>query len=439
MNLTEGKNYFENAGLLIPEVILPKPSVDLSRWAVVACDQFTSSPDYWENLSAFVGCAPSTLRMILPEKYLNDSGRDIPAMIASCDDTMNSYLESGAVFGEPFEGIVYVRRTLPGGLVRTGFIAALDLEQYDFRPGSRSLIRATEQTVLSRIPPRAAIRSNAPLELPHALVLVDDRNFALDSLFERATESLKPRYSFELNAGGGFIEGFEIKDANVFKQVAGILGNLAHDSVNGRFIYAVGDGNHSFAAAKAHRERLKENGASPDHPARFMLCEIENVNSPGIVFEPIHRLLKNASADLIEDLVFAHFEDKVSISEYDADEAPEFPENQADVPYHTIRVITKEKSFDLFIDKSAYPLAAGAVQEFLDTYFDAQNIDYIHGTEELTKTVDTIENSAGFLLPRPEKSDLFSTVERGEVLPRKTFSMGDAETKRYYLEARKIL
>ncbi len=440
MNLKEGKNYFNNAGFLVPEIILPRPSVDLSKWAVVACDQFTSSPDYWENLSAFAGCAPSALRLILPEKYLTGTSHDTAEMIESCNDSMNSYLESGAVFDEPFEGLVYVKRTLPGGLVRTGFLAALDLEKYDFRPGSGSLIRATEQTVLSRIPPRAEIRKNAPLELPHALVLVDDRDFKLDKLFEQAVNGLKPRYSFELNAGGGHIEGYAITDENVYVETAAILEQLSHKSVNGSFIYAVGDGNHSFAAAKAHWDRLKQNGAPENHPARFMLCEIENVNCPGIVFKPIHRILKNADPGLLEDLIFAYFEDKASISERQDDSISiDEKTNTSELSYHKIPVFTKDTAFDLFVDKNAYPLAAGAVQGFLDAYFDPAGIDYIHGFDELVKTVNDIEGSAGFVLPRPEKSDLFATVERGEVLPRKTFSMGDAETKRYYLEARKIL
>lgn len=435
MNNTTSTNYYESAGLLVPDILLPKSGTDLTRWAVIACDQFTSSPDYWEKLAAYVGDAPSALSLILPEKFL---GRDDFAdRIEAINSAMRDYVDSG-VFGDPCTGLILVKRTLPSGDVRTGIICALDLEKYDYAANDR-LIRATEGTVLSRIPPRVAIRENAPLELPHILVLVNDPHKTAIEYVAAKTDGLKPLYDTELNSGGGSVKGYLINDPDVLNEFTARLTDLKITDNGKSFLYAVGDGNHSFAAAKNHWEKLKSEGAGEFHPARFVLCELENIHDDGIIFEPIHRLIFDTDIEEFTDNFAAYFGLSASAAEFKGTIGDALNEiNSTDGKEYTQAVVfTGTRKNMLYVDKAADDLAVGAVQRFIDGIYSGKTTDYIHGEAELEKLVRS-NNALGIILPRPPKDCIFTTISKGGILPRKTFSMGDAETKRYYMEARRI-
>ena len=428
--------YYEEAGLLVPEVLLPKDGTDLCKWAVIACDQFTSSPDYWEDLKDTVGGAPSALELILPEKFLG--GEDFEDRISAINRKMLEYI-SGGVFGDPVTGLILVKRTLPSGCVRTGVIAALDLEKYDYVHNDK-LIRATEGTVLFRIPPRVAIRRNAPLELPHILVLINDPQKTAVEYIASKTAELKPLYDTKLNSGGGSVKGYLACDPGLLESFAGKLAALCKEENGKSFLYAVGDGNHSFAAAKDHWEKLKKEGADEYHPARFVLCEIENIHDDGIIFEPIHRVLFGADIEEFTDSFTAYFGLSASASEVpeaDLKSISEEINKNEDNGFCKACVLSRNKAYMLYIDKQCSELPVAAVQRFIDDVYPGIKADYIHGEDELLMLVNN-KNALGIILPKPPKDILFDTISKGGILPRKTFSMGDAETKRYYMEARKI-
>ena len=428
--------YYEKAGLLVPDVLLPAAGTDLCKWAVIACDQFTSSPDYWEDLRNVIGGAPSALDLILPEKYLGSG--DFEDRISAINGKMREYI-SGGVFGDPVTGLILVKRTLPSGSVRTGVIAALDLEKYDYVRNDR-LVRATEGTVLSRIPPRVAIRKNAPLELPHILVLINDpQKTAVEYIASKAAE-LKPLYDTVLNSGGGSVKGWLADDPGLLDRFARRLSALATEEDGKSFLYAVGDGNHSFAAAKDHWEKLKKEGADEFHPARFVLCELENIHDDGIIFEPIHRVLFDTGIEDFTDSFTAYFGLSASASEITGCDPAESLDalNRSDgEDYVKAVVFSKDRRYMLYVDRQVSGLSVAAVQRFLDDIYPDKRTDYIHGEAELEAIVDA-NDALGILLPRPPKDCVFTTISKGGILPRKTFSMGDAETKRYYMEARKI-
>lgn len=396
---------FSVADILVPQ------NVDLKKWSVVACDQYTSQKDYWERVKSFVGEAPSSLNLIYPEAYLSEG----ESRIKKINSYMEKYLNEG-IFKELKNSYVYVRRTLSGKRVRKGIIGAVDLEEYDFSKGSKSAVRATEGTVPERIPPRVKIRKDAPLELPHVMLLTDDREFKIFP-DEPAGEKI---YDFELMENGGHLEGYVIS-GKAADDITEKFNDYAKNAKDG-LVLAVGDGNHSLATAKTCWENLKKN-LSPEeqknHPARFCLVEMENIYDEALEFEPIHRVLFNVDPKETEEKLKAFYPETSS------------SENGG----HKITLISENGKKDLYIKNSGSKLAVGAIQKFID-YFGYET-DYIHGGDTVIN-LGAEKGNLGIILPKPEKSDLFETVIADGALPRKTFSMGEANEKRFYLEAKKI-
>ena len=395
---------FNKADILIPNV------ENLTKWSVVACDQYTSQPQYWERVAEFTGKEPSTLNLVYPEAFLSEGEERIEKI----NSEMKKYCDDG-IFKEYKDCLIYIERTLPGGRVRKGLLGAVDLEEYEFTKGAKSKIRATEGTVLSRIPPRVKIRENAPLELPHVILLIDDEEKKLIETV-KTTEKI---YDFELMENGGHITGSLVsgKEADEF------LNNLSEFAKNAAdgLVFAVGDGNHSLATAKTCWDNLKNNLSEDErkvHPARFCLVEIENIHDDVLEFEPIHRAL----FDVDENDLLKAMAEKLDISEND---------NGGQL----IQYVKDGKAKDLYMGNTTSPLAVGTLQKFLDEY--GCEVDYIHG-EDVVKELSKKDATIGFLLPKPEKSALFKTVIEDGALPRKTFSMGEANEKRFYMEAKKI-
>lgn len=445
--------YFEEIGLQIPKMLLPKDTADkekMKQWAVVACDQYTSQPEYWEAARKEAGNAPSTLDLMLPEIYLDSDDAD--ARIEKINADMRHYIENGIVT-EVEPCLMLVKRKTDISPERTGIVAALDLEKYSFEKGAGSLIRATEGTVTERIPPRMKVRKEAVMELPHIMILIDDpEKCAVEGVSKAAKDAALPAcYDFDLMMGGGHITGVRITDPGVIGEFAAQLQRLASPAVfSGKYgvspetpvlLYAVGDGNHSLASAKCHWERLKENGASPDHPARFALAEIVNVHDEGILFEPIHRVLFGCDFDAFIDALLEYFAGDASYvsTETLPLSAVSSPQDEGKA-YYEIPVCTEKESGMIYIDKKVHTIAAGAIQSFLDDYLahsPAVKIDYVHGND-VTESLGRKSGNLGIFLPPMQKSDLFRTVIQNGSLPRKTFSMGEAFEKRYYIEGRKI-
>jgi len=413
--MTEETNQIlKKIGVRVPKIILPKDSVDMTKWAVVACDQFTSEPGYWENVEKLVGDEPSTVKIVLPEVYLESENKT--EKIEKINAEMKKYLETG-VLEEKFEGMVAVERASASEAPtkRYGLVVALDLEKYEYTKGSKTLIRATEGTVESRIPPRLEIRKNAMLELPHIMVLIDDPSFAVSQYWKGDAQKGKDLiYDFDLMMDGGHVKGWKITDEEKIKIIAQGLGKLI--SGDG-FLFAMGDGNHSLATAKAHWNNIKKGlseAEKEDHPARFALVELVNVHDSGLEFEPIHRVLFGV--------------DPNKLVEYVTGEGKE------------VEVVVDGQKKPLKIKEMGSNLPVGDLQQLLDSFM-AENpevkIDYVHGEGAVMKLA--VGKNVGFLLSVMKKEELFPTVEKDGALPRKTFSMGEAEEKRYYVEARKIV
>lgn len=386
------------------DILLPKENFE--KWAVIACDQYTSDRDYWQSVEETVGSAPSALNIILPEIYLDET----ECRVEKINATMSDYL-SGGVLEELPASMIYVERDITGGAIRRGIVGMLDLEEYDYNAGSTALCRATEQTVAERIPPRVAIRKKAPLELPHVMVFINDpENRVLGPLSDKKAE-LSRVYDFDLMKKGGHISGYRVEGADC-DTVNTALESLVADG----FLYAVGDGNHSLATAK---ECYRQN---PTAENRYALVEIVNIYDEAIEFEPIYRVLFNCNK---EDLL-----EKFSA-------AVGFTDNKEGA--HEFRVVTKNGSETVYAKPSS-ELPVGTLQGFLDDYLRANpevKIDYIHGISDTEKLCGT-ENTVGFIFDGMKKSELFSAVAADGSLPRKTFSMGHADDKRFYLEARKL-
>jgi hypothetical protein len=407
-----------SVGLGLPEILLPAPGVDLARWAVVACDQYTSEPEYWKAAEERVGAAPSALRLILPEVWLGAA--DEAVRVAAIHAEMRAYL-AGGVFADPVRGFVVVDRSTPHVRSRLGLLVALDLERYDWHRGSRALARATEATVEERLPPRMRVREGALLELPHVLVLIDDPERSAIEPLARAARERRPLYDTALLPNAGRVRGFAVTDAAEIAALAGALGRLARGAEP--FLYAVGDGNHSLAAAKQVWERRKGALSAAERerdPARFALVELVNVHDPGLRFEPIHRLVFGAGAEsLIADLA------RIAA---------------AGLGRHTLRWTAGGRRGELELRGAHDSLALAVFQEALDRWLASHpeaRVDYIHGDESLERLAGKPER-VGFQMPTFGRDLLFPTVARDGALPRKTFSLGEAEEKRFYLEARRI-
>ncbi|MBQ8297130.1 MAG: DUF1015 domain-containing protein [Ruminococcus sp.] len=411
------------------DILIPKKTANMNKWSVVACDQYTSEPEYWESVYAQVGSAPSTLSLILPEIYLEDE--NVSERIENIHEAMNSYLADDT-FDEYKDVMVYVERTQSNGILRQGIIGKIDLEKYDFSKGSSSEVRATEATVIERIPPRIKVRQGAPLELPHIMILIDDPDNTVIEPVAAHTAELEKLYDTELMQGGGSIKGYLVKEElqeNINKALCALADP---DSFNQKYnldnspvlLFAMGDGNHSLATAKEFYEQLKK--ADPDkdmseHPARYALAEIVNLHSAALEFEAIHRLVYDVDCDkLIADM----------------NNALELSENDGEQTFVYVCGGCEKK---VSVGKTSSNLTVGSLQNFLDSWIkeNGGKIDYIHGTDTV-KSLAEKHGGIAFILPDMNKSQLFPTVIKDGALPRKTFSMGHAADKRYYIEARKI-
>lgn len=405
------------------DILLPK-TADLHSWAVIACDQFTSDAAYWQRVRALVGKQPSTLHLILPEAEL---GTPMEAEhTAQMGQTMDRYLAQEQFVCRP-DSYIYVERTLENGSVRKGLLGKVDLEAYDYRAGSDSLIRATEKTVVERIPPRLRVRRAASVELPHILMLCDDHERLLLEPLEAEKDRFELLYDFDLMEGGGHICGRLVSDAAAaaFDARLAAYADTYTEKYRGLrgtpMLFAVGDGNHSLATAKAFYEELKKAHPGEDlsrHPARYALVELENLHDAAQVFEPIHRIVAGTDAEALLKALQA-------LACADGG----FP----------VQWVIGGKKGTVTLDRAKGELAVAVLQSFLDDYLADHRgtIDYIHDDEALLKLAEA-PDSIGFLLPPMEKSQLFRGVIADGALPRKTFSMGHAREKRYYLEARRI-
>ncbi len=416
-----------NNALKPADILVPKESVDMEKWAVIACDQYTSEPEYWNKTAEIVGNDYSSLNMILPEIYLEDS--DVSDRISTIHNTMEKYLSEN-IFDEYKDSMIYVERIQSNGILRAGIIGKIDLEEYDFNKGSTSQVRATEATVIERIPPRIKVRDGAPLELPHIMILIDDDKKTVIEPLESQKKDMKKLYDFNLMQGGGKISGYLIdnkKCADIISSLnkLGNAENFKEKYGSGNvLLYAMGDGNHSLATAKEFYEQLKRNNPDKDfsnHPARYALAEIVNLHSPALDFEAIHRIVTETDVAKLTDALYSEL--KLS------DEPSE----------QSFRIVLNGKEKNVFIHNQTSNLTVGSLQNFIDKYLSENKgkVDYIHGTDVVTKLSEN-ENSIGFILPDMGKEQLFPTVIKDGALPRKTFSMGHAEDKRYYIECRKI-
>ena len=449
--VTEAKSimnpkFKNNIGICVPELMMPGKKVDLTKWACVACDQYTSQPDYWNSVEQIVGDAPSTLRLMLPEIYLEKPGE--AERIVAIRKAMNDYMADGTLENRG-EGFVFTRRTVDGK-VRNGLVVALDLECYDYSKGSTTLIRATEGTIVERIPPRLKIRDGATLELPHILVLIDDDKKSVIEPIAEKLDKIEQLYDFDLMMNGGHVEGWLVNDEGMVTDVINALTALVDPNKYGTemppLLFAMGDGNHSFATAKANWEKCKAELTEEerkDHPARYALVELENVHDDGIVFEPIHRVVFNVNVPEFLDRL------KAKLAEQNGDCEIDFyacencmAKAKAAIPEgaHVVPVIIEGKEGLIVVKHPAAQLEVGTLQNALDVLLKetpGASIDYIHGAD-VVRELGSKENNIGFLLPPMQKSAFFRTVVFDGALPRKTFSMGEAHEKRYYLECRKI-
>ncbi|MBO6140993.1 MAG: DUF1015 domain-containing protein [Ruminococcus sp.] len=410
------------------DILLPKDT-DMEKWAVVACDQYTSEPDYWADLEKTVLGKPSALDLILPEVYLGQS--DVDKRIDDIHSKMKEYITSG-IFTEYKDALIYIERTQNDGKVRAGIVGCIDLEEYDYSKGSSSSVRATEATVIERIPPRLKVRRGADIELSHIMILIDDEGESVIEPLDRKKAGFEKVYDTDLSKKGGHITGYLLDE----KSKAAVLSALDKlgdkESFEKRYglkdtpvlLYAMGDGNHSLATAKAYYEELK--AANPDkdmsaHPARFALCEIVNLHSPALEFEAIHRIVTNTDTDALMDALTK----TLALSDEPAQQK--------------ITVVKNGEHTDKYIHSPLSKLSVGSLQTALDKLLPeiGGEVDYIHGTEVVDK-LSAQDNAVGFILPDMGKNELFPTVIADGALPRKTFSMGHAWDKRYYMESRRI-
>ena len=412
------------------DILLPQ-GADMTRWAVVACDQFTSQPEYWQSVEETVGDAPSTLRLILPEAELN--GPDVDGRIAKINAAMNRYLDEG-VFRTFPESLFYIERTQSDGRVRRGLVGRIDLEQYDFTPGSGALIRATEGTVLSRIPPRVRVRQDAPIELPHVMLLIDDPDRTVIEPLAGAVGGMEKLYDFDLQQGGGHLKGWRLTAAQMEDAARALAALASPEEMERKYglrdaaplLFAVGDGNHSLATAKQCYENLKK--VTPeeqwaDLPARYALVEVVNNHDDALQFDPIHRCLFGVEPEQVLAALKAAY--------------PGTREGEGEG--HTIAYTYAGRSGAVTVPHPKMQLAVGTLQTFLDDYLRTHGgeVDYIHG-DSVADELGSRPGSIAFKLPAMGKEQLFKTVMADGVLPRKTFSVGHAQDKRYYVEARRI-
>ena len=396
-----------------PHILLPKKGTDMTAWAVIACDQFTSQMDYWEDVEKVVGDKPSTLRMILPEAYLGKVNDE--EFINKVNSNIQNYLDT-SILVDQGECFILVDRKTSVVDRRLGLIIAIDLEDYTYEKGVKSLIRASEATIVDRIPPRLKIRENAPVELPHILFLFDDKKREIIEKLWEKRGNFEKVYDFDLNKDGGHITGYKIADvAPIIQQFEDLL----KENNNG-LLFIVGDGNHSLATAKAHWDKIKVNLTEEErkhHPARYALVEALNIYDEGLIFEPIHRVVFNADDSFLSGLC------KTLGGEYES--------------YTYSFKNGKQK---LLMPKNG-PEAYEKVQAYVDAYLckhKQASVDYIHDEDQTIEVASKHPGSVAIIMPALTKGDIFDYIAKDKVLPRKAFSMGHATEKRYYLEAQRI-
>jgi uncharacterized protein (DUF1015 family) len=394
-------------------ILLPKETIDMYKWAVIACDQYTCQPMYWQDLKKYVGGEPSTLNCIFPEVYLS---KDNSPMIQKINQAMEFYIEQEFLV-DMGPSMMLVDRTTTGGKHRLGLVLAIDLEDYNYEPGSKSLIRATEDTILDRLPPRVQIREKASIEFPHTLLLVNDPEVhIIETLFQNR-HLYKKCYDFDLNMDGGHVAGYQITECD------GVI-NQFYSLIEGQtdpLLFVVGDGNHSLATAKAHWESVKKQiplHQRGEHTARYALVEVINLYDPGMSFEAIHRVVFHAEPGFVDAL-----------------------KNAVGGESSTWMFSNELGKINLDLPISA-PKAYKVIQAYVEqlaTLHPQVEIDYIHGENHLMEVCRERIGSVGICMPTLSKSDLFETIKQGQVLPKKSFSMGHASDKRYYLESKKII
>lgn len=427
-----------------PDILLPNASIDLEKWAVIACDQYTSNEPYWKKVEAFVGDSPSTLNLIFPEFYLGKI--DEAAKIKEIRDAMNDYVAKNVL--ENHHGMILVERKIKNA-TRYGLMAAIDLDAYDYTRTSTSWIRATEGTVAERIPPRMKIREGAPLELPHILVLVDDTEKLLIEPLVAMKDLLPVVYDFDLMMGSGHIRGYSLADPKVEAGIFEALAKLQSDeslaekygplNERNRILFAIGDGNHSLATAKEIWEKNKKEWG-PNHPARYAMVELENLHDPAQEFEPIHRIVLGLKAPL-RGAFEKEFGSDLTIEAFPDTDALIAAVDRTKVGVQSFGLMENGENLMVTFKHPRSALCVGSVQQFLDQLRKEgafAEVDYLHGTEELTELSKKPSN-AGIYLPPVQKHGFFEGIIKDGALPRKTFSMGEAFEKRFYIEARRIL
>ncbi len=406
----------KQTGLTSAKILLPKTK-DFSRWACIACDQFTSEIEYWKQLEEYVGDAKSTLNLTFPEIYLDDQ---TDKRIKNINENIKKYIEEG-VFSSSYDGFILTVRSTPFVKRRIGLVGAIDLDEYEYSSKSDALIRATEGTIEERIPPRLKIRKDADVEFPHVMVLFDDEKREINEKLYENRDRYEKVYDFDLNMGGGSIQGYFIpKTEDLEQRFAKLLDSTRLIEKYGRednFAFAVGDGNHSLATAKTHWNNLKKTLSEKErenHPARYALVEFVNIYDEGIYFEPIFRF------------VFGVDKEK-------------FIQGLKEIDGGIMRVYdgSKEQKYQ---GENTLPDGIKSVDKYVKEYLDKNGgtVDYIHGEENLFKLVSSRDDAVGVLFEKLDKKDLFKYVSSVGAFPRKTFSMGEGVEKRYYLEGRRI-
>nr|WP_297172352.1 DUF1015 domain-containing protein [uncultured Agathobaculum sp.] len=428
----------------IPQIMLPKTGCDLSKWAVIACDQYTSQPEYWAETDRTVGDAPSTLRLTLPEVYLGEV--DVAARTENIHKNMRQYVQDGTLRTLP-PGVVLTERWSGGSCPRRGIVLAVDLEDYEYIPGSASLIRPTEKTVVERIPPRLKVRQGACIELPHIMILIDDPDRGIIEPLFAQNDSFEKLYDTDLMQRGGHVTGWFIpKGAQTDAIEDGLAALCDRAAFNRKYSctdaqallpFAVGDGNHSMATAKAYWEEVKKTLSADeqaDHPARYVLVEVVNIHDESLIIEPIHRVMFGVEANALFDGLIAFYKAQ-GCKAYTVAQAP------LNSAVHCYPYCAAGRRGVFVVEEPKWAIPVATIQAGLDDYLERNSdakIDYIHGLD-VTETLAAKPGNVGFILPDIAKNDLFRGVVFDGVLPRKTFSMGEAHEKRYYMEAKSIV
>ena len=415
---------FERIGIRPAEILLPAPGVKHETWACIACDQYTSEPEYWATAFAAAGDAPSAIRLILPEYDLKNSETLIPRIHSAMAD----YLAKGLLAPAVEHGFILCERTIASG-TRLGLVCTVDLEQYSFEKGSLPLIRPTEQTITDRLPPRLKIRRGAPVELTHIMILIDDPNRTVLEPLQAQKASLLKVYDFDLMMGGGHLAGWAVEGNEALAEVDRSLNALMDTKGEHPLLLAVGDGNHSLATAKAYWNEIRESLSEEErkhHPARFALCEIVNIHDEALLFEPIHRIVTGTTREAVT----------ANWRQYAAARGMSLQGSDG----HRFTVVSADGEEEVTVANPEGAIPCETIQKFLDDFLakhPGAGIDFIHGEGSL-RALAGKPGTVGFLLPEIDKHSFFADVEKLGVLPRKTFSMGEADEKRFYMEAKKI-